>query len=440
MSRFLTAATLFTAAQALAFGANPARATDAVIPDTTFYRPEITEGPSIKELMKRAGDTTVLVAPDNTCGYVSGRAGAAYTCGEDYTCGFVIQEGFGAVGCCTGSVCGLRATCLDYQDIYSSSACDDGCLQDTFTAKCTSTGFPYCGTVTFFSGVRDYYCDSLSISTKQQLYTTYIGETDGRVWQEVVYTSDESATASASGGDNEFSFNLESTTRPTTSPSASSSSDPDNNNNNNNNNNTGGGNNPPAKKSSTPIGPIVGGVVGGVAVIALIGLAIFFIIRHNKKKGAAAAVTPAPAPHPEQPMQQMAAAPGSPGPPGYPQQQQQGYNNGYAQQPYSPQQGTPPQGYYSGQPDQKPAGFVGLTPVGVPDRHDSTSPVSQFSDTRYSTQPPPHSPTSTLNSNWGPQSQPTPPSVPPTVHEVGGNVVGERDLNANHRGQFHELG
>jgi hypothetical protein len=78
MSRFFTVATFITAAQALAFDGKPARATDAVVPDATFYRPEITEAPNVKELMKRAGDQTVLVGPDNTCGYVSGRAGKVF--------------------------------------------------------------------------------------------------------------------------------------------------------------------------------------------------------------------------------------------------------------------------------------------------------------------------------------------------------------------------
>lgn len=77
MPRFLTAATLVTAVRALAFDGKPARETKAVIPDATFNLPEITAAPAIKELFKRqsSGDQTVLIGPDNTCGYVSGRAG-----------------------------------------------------------------------------------------------------------------------------------------------------------------------------------------------------------------------------------------------------------------------------------------------------------------------------------------------------------------------------
>ncbi|KAJ4287511.1 hypothetical protein N0V88_007611 [Collariella sp. IMI 366227] len=60
--------------------------------------------------------------------------------------------------------------------------------------------------------------------------------------------------------------------------------------------------NPPAENSSsTPVGPIVGGVVGGVAALGLIGLGIFFLIRQKNKNAsespppiAMSAVAPAP--------------------------------------------------------------------------------------------------------------------------------------------------
>ncbi|KAI0472483.1 hypothetical protein F4859DRAFT_515326 [Xylaria cf. heliscus] len=444
MSRFLTAATLATTVRALAFNGAPARATDAVVPDATFHLPEITQAPNLRELFRRdTGDQTVLIAPDNTCGYVSGRPGAAVTCNGDYTCAFVIQEDFGRAGCCQGDNCGLRATCYDYNQVYSQSLCDDGCLQDTYTLKCTQTSASYCNTETFFSNVIDFYCGSVNISTAQQLYTTYSGQTNAKTWQEFVITPTPSGTDSGfnSASDGGFGFPLSSSSSASARSSSSSSSaggsgngsGSNNGGNSNNNNGSDNDNNSSSdKKSSTPVGAIVGGVVGGVGGLALIGLAIFFIIRHNNKKKNAAATG--------QPMQQTAAAGGAPPPPGgAPGYAPQAYNAPYGQQPYQ-QQNPPPQAYYP-TGEQKPAGFVGIAQTGVPDRHDSTSPVSQMSDPRYSTQP--HSPTTTLNSNWGPQQgqpgQPGSPNVPPTVHEAGGNAVGERDYNSNHHGQFHEM-
>ena len=133
------------------------------------------------------------------------------------------------------------------------------------------------------------------------------------------------------------------------------------------------------------------------------------------------------------------------GPP--PQQQQYG---GQPNQPVSPQY---PPGYYQDQ--NKPPGFVSMAAVPaagaqVPDRNDSTSPVSQSQDNRVSMQP--SSPTSTVHSNYPPNQygQPQPPQqqqqqqghpsgVPPTVHEASSNVVGQNNWNDNHHGQYHEL-
>ncbi|TGJ79483.1 hypothetical protein E0Z10_g9285 [Xylaria hypoxylon] len=450
MSRFLTAATLVTAVRALAFDGKPARATDVVVPDATFHLPEITQAPNVRELFKRQsnGDQVVLIGPDNTCGYVSGRAGAPITCNNDYTCAFVYDDSYGRAGCCQGDDCGIRNTCLDYDQVYSTSLCDNGCLQDTYTVKCTEASAPYCATLTWFSGVIDFLCADRAVSTPQQLYTTYIGESDGRSFETFTVSATDSASDDGSAfdsatddgsfflpitsSDTSFSTATSSRTSSSSGTSGGNSGSSGSDNDSSSNNNSGGS----SQKSSTPIGPIVGGVVGGVGGLALIGLGIFFIVRHNNKKKSAAL-------NPGQPMEQTAAgggmSPPPPGAPGYPPQayNQQQYQQPYQQQPYQ-QQSTPPQAYYPPQ-EQKPAGFVTLSPGTVPDRHDSTSPVSQFSDARHSVQP--QSPTSTLNSNWGPQpGQQAPLNVPPTVHEAGGNVVGETDYNANHRGQFHEMG
>ncbi|KAI1388299.1 uncharacterized protein F4822DRAFT_241342 [Hypoxylon trugodes] len=440
MATLLSAAVFITAAQALAFDGRPAQPTFGVIPNPTFQLPAITIPPSIHELAKRQGGDTVLVGPDNTCGFFDGRPGAVYSCnGKDVTCALVTTSTYGAVACCDGDECGLRVACIDYKEFMLSSACDGGCVQDTYTVKCTRASAPYCGTVTFSNGIQDFYCDTVSDSTPQQLYTTYHGETDGRSFTPVVVTlSDDTSTSKptqTTAGDDDDD---DTDTHPSTSGSASQTSGGNNDNSNEESDNS---KNSAKKSSSTNVGAIAGGVVGGVAGLALIGVGIFFLVRHNKKKKADAAAAAA-----ANPQMQGPGGPGSPpiaGAPGFPQQPQPPYNPHYSQQ--YPLQGQP--GYY---PDPtKPGGFATVAPAQLPDRNDSTSPMS---DGRHSMQPP-TSPTSTLHSGWnqnqqagayGVQQQNTPPpnavNVPPTVHEAGGNVVGERDYNANHHGQLHELG
>lgn len=104
------------------------------------FSPQPTKAPAYAELRKRQSSTTttVLVAPDNTCGYISGRAGAAYTCGTAASCIFftsVNRNTPGRVACCDASDCGARRTCYDSKQVSSSSLCDGGCLVDRFTLK-----------------------------------------------------------------------------------------------------------------------------------------------------------------------------------------------------------------------------------------------------------------------------------------------------------------
>ncbi|KAI0850198.1 hypothetical protein F5Y00DRAFT_43436 [Daldinia vernicosa] len=440
MASLLSIAALVTAVQALALDGNNPEPTQASEPNPTFQSPKITLPPSIQELAKRQNGQTVLIGPDNTCGYVDGRPGAAYTCnGKDVTCALVTTSTYGAVACCDGDGCGLRVACIDYRDFLYSSACDNGCIQDTYTVKCTRSTAPYCGTVTFSSGIIDYYCDTLSDSIPQQLYTTWHGETDGRTFTPVVVTLDESVatsplpSATQTSGDDDNDNDSSTSSAGSADATASADSDGDSSSSNSNSSN-----------SSTNVGAIAGGVVGGVAGLALIGLGIFFLIRHNNKKKRDITAQPPAA------QMQQGGGPGMPptqpvpGAAGY----QQPYSPHYSQQYPPPPPGYPQQPYYADQ--NKPAGFTSVAPGQLPDRNGSTSPTnSQFTDNRQSSlQQQPTSPTSTVNSGWQPNQQPYPgqqqpspvPNVPPTVHEAGGNVVGERNYNDNHHGQLHELG
>ncbi|KAI0181967.1 hypothetical protein GGR52DRAFT_62549 [Hypoxylon sp. FL1284] len=397
MANFLCAAVLVAAVQAAAFDGRLPNPTTAGIPDPTLPLPEITSPPSLHELLRRQDQQTILVGPDNTCGYVDGRAGAAYTCnGANITCAFMTASNYGAVACCDNESCEARLSCLDYREVYRSSKCDIGCMQDTFTVKCTDTDYPYCGTVTFFDGIIDYYCDTISYSTPQQLYTTYDGETDGRSFtRSIVSAIDDTSTTTHLDTSSASSTQTHSGGRDEDSTSASSAAISSQTS----------GNNQPTSKSSTNAGAIAGGVVGGVAVLGLLGVGLFFFIRRDKKSKAAAAAAAQPA---------VSQAPQGPPPPQNPHHSQQSY---YAD-------------------PSKPGGFVSTAPTLAPDRINSTSPVSQFTDGRQSYQPTAASPTSTVQANNWQQQQPP----QPIVHEAGGNAIGVLDYNANHHGELHELG
>lgn len=100
--------------------------------------PYPTKAPAYAELRRRqtSSPTIVLEAPDNTCGFISGRAGAAYYCGTAATCFFFTasRNNPGRVACCDSDDCGLRRACYDASQV-SASSCDGGCLVDKYTLK-----------------------------------------------------------------------------------------------------------------------------------------------------------------------------------------------------------------------------------------------------------------------------------------------------------------
>ncbi|KAF6840446.1 duf1620 domain-containing protein [Colletotrichum plurivorum] len=373
------------------------------------FSPQPTKAPAYVDLKRRQASTitTVLVAPDNTCGYISGRAGAAYTCAAQATCVFftALRNNPGRVACCNTDECGARRTCFDQKQVSSSSLCNDGCLIDTFTLKCTNSAAPFCNTVSFSGSIFDYWCNTVEISTALPAVTSYDGET-GRTW--VPLPLDETSSSVLKPPTASGRFTGTATGSPSDpSPSSGTVTDADGDVDSN--------------KTSTPVGAIVGGVIGGLAVIALVGLGIFLILR--KKKELAQGQQP---PGNQQPMTQGGYQPAPQGSP------TQYAATTHTQSLYDPKiggaQGGYPQSYGGTPPPQGGYQQPGYFAAGnmVPDRADTTSPgaVSELTDNRYSTQTIPGF------QQQPPQQQFTQPQ--PTIHEAPAN-------NEGHRGQMHEL-
>lgn len=448
-------------AEALAFWGPMKTLLPSIHADAMSPRP--TEAPAFHELLRRqSSGETVLVAPDNTCGYVSGLPGAGYACNAvSATCVLAPsttgRRGF--VGCCDTADCGIRLTCLDLTQISSSSLCDNGCMVDTFTVKCTESSAKFCNTISFFSGISDYFCNSASISTPQIALTTYSGET-GRTFSEVVLT-DTSSLDTSTSRDTTTTRTTRSSATDTSSQSSSSDSStalPIS---------SGGG-------SSTPVGPIVAGVVGGVAVIGLIVLGVVLLMRKKRNENitpttvASASAPPPPPTQPSMPPMQQHHAQldtihGSHqsyyAPPGL-DPNKFGGQQPYVQ-PYPTQTPPPPtsgvQYLNLGMPPQQAQFQQQLDYHGQEvQANQPTSPMSEHhhnpNPNRLSTTvagPPPISPSTTTgpssahqsyHQGFGPapgQQQQAPLGV---VHEAGGNALdGRRDYNADHGGHMHEL-
>lgn len=121
----------------------PKATASVVLPDDGIS-PRPTPPPgwdSFHDLMRRATSSqtplTMMIAPDNTCGWVSGRINIPFSCPITATCGLVLaQKTFsGAVMCFNNAGYNYRFACVDYDDYFTSSRCDHLCAEDFVTLK-----------------------------------------------------------------------------------------------------------------------------------------------------------------------------------------------------------------------------------------------------------------------------------------------------------------
>lgn len=201
----------------------------------------------------------------------------------------------------------------------------------------SNTDYPECGTI-FFSSSAD----------PDRTYTIIdcFSAGFGSTYAMQDYPPDLSTSTSTSTSSTSTSTTSTTTTAPstTTTPPGPTSTTP-----------------PPTPDKPTPIGPIVGGVVGGVAVLGLIGLGIVLILRRNRNPPAnttAAHQQQPPSNFPPPQMGQVnppvATSPGSPGvPPAYDPR-------------YSYANPPPQANAYQMSPDPNTGVFSHPSPVGSP--------------------------------------------------------------------------
>ncbi|KAH8655332.1 hypothetical protein BX600DRAFT_525283 [Xylariales sp. PMI_506] len=374
MKLLLLAATLGGTVEAFAVGEIMAKATALVVSHVAAaHEPKMTTPPSVEELDLRRRQS------DNP-----------WACGTGWYCAYKITEGGGNMGCVNSVTYFAKLGCYDSSAVAASS-CDSYCSQDSHTLKCTSTSLSYCGTVTLSQGVQDYFCDSVSHTAPIQLYTAYLGESSR------AFLSTEIADTPTTVSTTQDSSTSESSTTSSSSYSSTST-------------------NSVATESpvppSTPTGAIAGGVVGGVAVIALIGFGIWFMMRRRKN----AAAPPTTTAWSNQPYAGHPSQPAAPG-------------------PYSPTAPMHPQmaagGAYFVPPEQAKSPAMSQTS----NAYHRDSMLSTVSPT--SSAPPYQPPLANYSMPTGNASGPN--NIPPTVHEAGGDAVGSNGQKGNHHGEIYEM-
>ncbi|KAG5969875.1 hypothetical protein E4U58_000968 [Claviceps cyperi] len=305
---------LSTSAASHSLAATQLRATGiAPHPEHGAFLPQPTPPPGpydfhldlVKRTVALETPLTMMVAPDNTCGWMSARVDVPFSCDSDKTCGLVLAQttSSGAIMCFNEATqtYNLLLTCIDYRAYYSSNACDSSCIRNTFIDKCTRRSFPYCVAYAFPGNITAYRCHSSAFRGPAQTVLTswrHGGETGHKNYSKLVkfvlpfsgymdFTSisDSVITASLT------------TTSATTSAATGAATGADFG--------SSGGNDSAKDSSKTPVGAIVGGVVGGVAAIGASLLIIFFCLRRRKSRTAGTTETPPSSNQPS--MQPMAS-------------------------------------------------------------------------------------------------------------------------------------
>jgi len=355
------------------------------------WSPKPTSPPELRRMLRRQSndddeddDESMLVAPDATCGYISGLEGAHYTCVGDFSCVMYTASSTssGNVACCNDRNCNLRVTCINYEEFYSSSACNDACRVDGFTVKCIDSDMPYCNTISFSDNIYDYWCNNVEINTAQEAFTTYDGQEDHEFrtipvseLRTTLTTTDDEETSNAPGP----TVSSVPTSETTATDGSEETGNSDNNNDDNSNDDGG---------SDTPVGAIVGGVVGGVGAIGIAGLAFWFFLRRKKNKNAGDGGNQASPGTAYAPVDQGGAPPQGQ----YDMSQQQQFNNG-TNSYYDPKfvaAGAVPyqqQQQYGQYPPQQQ--FSSVTGTHVPSSnsppmsHTSPSPANTYNQPNY---------------------------------------------------------
>ncbi|CEI60378.1 unnamed protein product [Fusarium venenatum] len=206
----------------------------------------------------------ITIAPDETCGYLSGRPGSPIICDNQETCMWMKAIGI---------ICGkfdesddwvVHQQCYDLEMATDPSFCDEACAADTLALHCTNASIPFCATYIFSpDGITDFRCLSTRPTRQLTASFTYIGQNDAKFITTALrpdqsYSETSPTLATPTHSSPTSSLSLPSSTSPSTSP--------------------------PSSSGSTNLGAIIGGAIGGFTALSLVALATIWIMRQSRNK------------------------------------------------------------------------------------------------------------------------------------------------------------
>jgi hypothetical protein len=162
--------------------------------------------------------------------------------------------------------------CVAYSEYFASS-CDGACVANTFIRKCTHLSNPYCVSYTYPElNIKDYGCDSSPTFSYVTVSTSATRKNNST-------TLSVNAVMVSTNWVTGWRQTFETTTAAHNNSASAASGD----------SSSGGG-------GGTNVGAIVGGVIGGLALIGLLCLiAFWFLLRHRRNKTSSGGASARPA-------------------------------------------------------------------------------------------------------------------------------------------------
>ncbi|KAK2666376.1 hypothetical protein RAB80_018033 [Fusarium oxysporum f. sp. vasinfectum] len=200
---------------------------------------------------------TVTIAPDETCGWLSGRPGIPITCENHQPCMWMSSIALICGGLKEFDKWEYHLKCYEREATLNTDICNDICVSG-HTLRCTEDSAAYCRTYAYPDGIHDYRCVPTPETRVSSVSFTYGAQKNAGLVTATYSNSDPRIVSTEL---------VDSATLPSSSfapqPSSQSPSAPPLSNHN--------------------IGAIIGGAIGGFVALSLVALAIFWFVRRSKK-------------------------------------------------------------------------------------------------------------------------------------------------------------
>ncbi|KAH7012933.1 hypothetical protein EDB80DRAFT_774338 [Ilyonectria destructans] len=227
---------------------------------------------------------TVTIAPDSVCGYLSPatQTDPRITCGNGLNCSW--GSGPYAFIFCGSAV--FQTRCYPREEALDDALCDEACRNNSANLKCTHDELrPSCITFGYPDGVRGYQCKPTASLKKADF--TLDGQTDRNFDTTVLV--DEEAQPTSTTETTEHTSTTETTEHTSTTETTESTEAPrttstkSESRSSQTQTETASGNN----GGGVPVAAIVGGVVGGLAVVTMLILGVLFLRRRPHRDDSA---------------------------------------------------------------------------------------------------------------------------------------------------------